>query len=92
MELEWLEMKAEQLRSFVDSNPIPKLTDRIVALGEDKLVIAAKIEDQLTSIRNTLKDYALIIEVIAKLREKEAQKKLLTRGDADLSPFEQGEL
>ena len=96
MELEWLEMQAEQLRSYVDSNPIPKLIDRVqykeTKNGGAIPMVVATIEQQITSIRNTLKDYALIVETISKLREKEEQKKLLTRGDADLNPFEQGEI
>lgn len=96
MELEWLEMKAEQLRSYVDSNPLSELTDRVqfreTRNGGAIPMVVATIEQQHKNIRDTLKDYALIVEAIAKLREKEEQKKLLTRGDADLSPIEMGEL
>jgi hypothetical protein len=95
MELEWLEMKAEELRSYVDSNPLSTLIDRIqnreTRGGGVIPMVVATIEQQHKNIRDTLKDYALIVEAIAKLREKEEQKKMLTRGDADLSPFEQGE-
>ena len=96
MELEWLEMKAEQQRAYVDANPLSSLTDRVqfreTRNGGAIPMVVATIEQQHKNIRDTLKDYALIIEVIAKLREKEEQKKLLTRGDAELSPLEQGEI
>jgi hypothetical protein len=96
MELEWLEMKAEQLRAYVDSNPLSSLTDRIqyreTRNGGAIPVVVATIEQQHKNIRDTLKDYALIVDAISKLREKEEQKKLLTRGDAELSPIEQGDI
>jgi hypothetical protein len=87
MELEWLEKKATEIREYCNK-PIHKLTDR---LGADGKVIA-KIEDQVKSIRETLKDYILIVEAIDKLRDKEASKGPSVRGDQELSPFEKGEI
>lgn len=95
MELEWLEMKAEELRSFVDSNPLTKITDRFgvkMSRGEPIQYVIQNIEAQHKNIRDTLKDYALIIEAIGRLREKADQKKLLVRGDSELSPLEDGQI
>lgn len=86
-DLDWLEKKAEELRSYCDSNPISKLKDRIVS-GR----LMATIEQQVKCIRDTLQDYAKIIEAIDKLREKEAAKAPSVRGDQELSPMEKGEI
>lgn len=91
MELEWLETKAAQIREYVDKNPFHKMKERIVSVN-GKETIAATIETQQKNIRDSLKDYTLIIEAISKLREKEAAQKSQTRGDADLSPLEDGQI
>jgi hypothetical protein len=87
MELEWLEMKAEELRAYCDSNNIASLDDRRVGNK-----VTATIEQQIKSIRETLQDYIKIIDAIEKLREKEVAKKSLTRGDQELTPIESGEI
>lgn len=87
MELDWLEKKAKEIREYCDK-PIHKLKDR---LGADGKVIA-KIEDQVKSVRETLKDYILIVEALDRLREKEESKEPSVRGDQELSPFEKGEI
>lgn len=86
MELEWLEKKAKEIREYCNQ-PIHKLTDRAVG---DKVI--AKKEDQVKSIRETLKDYILIVEAIDRLREKEESKGPQVRGDQELSPLEKGEI
>lgn len=96
MDLEWLEMKAEEQRAYVDANPLPSLTDRMAYKetrgGGSIPMCIASIEQQHKNIRETLKDYALIIEVIARLREKESAKKTIARGDATLTPLEEGNI
>lgn len=95
-ELEWLTEKAEQLKAYVDKNPFDELEDRIrlkeTAKGGVIPVLAASIEAQIKSLTQALKDYALIIEVIDKLREKEELKKTDARGNAALSPLEEREV
>jgi len=95
-ELEWLQEKAEQLKAYVDMNPFHELDDRIrlkeTAKGGVIPVLAASIEAQIKSLTQALKDYAQIIEVIDKLREKEAEKKISARGTQELTMFESGEL
>jgi hypothetical protein len=87
LELEWLEARAEELKRYCDSNPISHLRDRVL----DRKVTAT-IEQQITSIRNTLQDYIKIIEAISKLREREETKKISSRGNQELTPFETGEI
>lgn len=91
MELKWLEEKAAQIKEYVDKNPFHKMKERIVVVN-DKQTIAATIETQQKNIRDSLKDYTLILEAISKLREKEEAVKLQTRGDAELSPMEDGQI
>lgn len=86
MELEWLEKKSTEIREYCDQ-PIHRITDRI----SGQRVIAKK-EDIIKSIRETLKDYILIIEAIDRLREKEEAKGPSVRGDQELSPLEKGEI
>jgi len=96
MELEWLETKAEELRSYCDSNPLTGLVDRMAYKetrnGGTIPMIVSTIEQQIKSIRDTLQDYIKIIEAIEKLREKEETKKIATRGDQELSPLETGDV
>lgn len=87
MELSWLDKKAQELKDYCDNNPINKLKDRVVS-GR----LMATIETQAKCVRDTLHDYAKIIEVIDKLRDKEASKSPQVRGDQDLSPMEKGEI
>lgn len=83
MDLEWLEAKAQELKDYCDDTPIVDLKDRIIG---GKLM--ATIEKQIACIRETLKDYASLVEAISKLREIEDNKKSAVRGDQTLSPLE----
>lgn len=75
--LGWLEDKAIELRSYVDDNPLDELKDRTdlrqTQAGGLVTVVVASVEKQIKSIRETLKDYAQLIEAIGKLREREAE-------------------
>lgn len=86
-ELDWLEKKAEQLRLYVDSNPFDQLQDRKVEKETARGIteeISATIEAQLRSLTQALKDYAQIIEIVDKLREKE-EAKIESRGNQEVS-------
>ncbi len=86
MELQWLKQKANEIKKYCDDRPLDQLKDRIGT--KDRVV--AKIEDQIKCIRETLKDYTLLLEAIAKLSEKEEVKKDSIRGGQTLTPFESG--
>jgi len=86
MELEWLDKKAEEIREYCNQ-PIHKIVDR-----KDGNKVISKKEEIIKSIRETLKDYILIIEAIDRLREVEAAKGPDVRGDQELSPMEKGEI
>lgn len=96
MELNWLEGKAEELRSYCDANPINTLEARImyreVRGGGMVPMVVETIGQQIKTIRDTLQDYIKIIDAIERLREKEVSKKALVRGDQELSPLESGSI
>lgn len=83
MDLDWLELRAEELKLYCELNPISTLSDRMSGTR-----VVQTIEGQIKCIRDTLQDYIKIIEAIDKLREKEDAKKSMIRGDAELSPLE----
>lgn len=82
-ELDWLESRANEIKSYIDKNPYDKITERVISLSGpkgsyDKVV--ATIEQQQKAHRDSLKDYSSILEVIDKLREQEKKKEEFARG------------
>jgi hypothetical protein len=89
MELDWLEAKAVELKEFVDAKPFADYVDRMVwketKTGGSMPMIAATIEAQLGFVLKALKEYALIIDVINGLREKNDISSI--RGGGELPPM-----
>lgn len=77
-ELEWAEAKLAEWRDYVDKNPIANLKDRIewkpTSKGGAIPMVIASIESQIKSIRDTMKEYLALLDVVDKLREKEEAK------------------
>lgn len=77
-ELEWAEEKLAEWRAYIDANPINTLKDRIewkpTSKGGTMPMVIASIESQIKSLRDTMKEYLALLEVVDKLREKEEQK------------------
>jgi len=77
-ELEWAESKLAEWRSYIDSNPINTLKDRIewkpTSKGGTMPMVIASQESQIKSLRDTMKEYLALLEVVDRLREKEEQK------------------
>ena len=77
-ELEWAEAKLAEWRDYVDKNPIADLKDRIewkpTSKGGAIPMVIASIESQIKSLRDTMKEYLALLEVVDKLREKEEAK------------------
>ena len=77
-ELEWAEEKLAEWRAYVDQNAIPELKDRVqfkqTSNGGAIPMVVASIESQIKSLRDTMKEYLSLLEVVDKLREKEEQK------------------
>ena len=77
-ELEWAEQRLTEWRAYIDNNPINGLKDRIewkpTAKGGTMPMVIASQESQITSLRDTMKEYLALLEVVDRLREKEEQK------------------
>ena len=95
MELEWLESKAAEIKAYVDAHPYDKVEDRLgwreLKGGGRMPVVIATIEQQHKALRDSMMDYAKITESVKRMREAEELKaKSTPRGDAALTPMEQG--
>ena len=77
-ELEWAEQRLTEWRGYIDNNPINSLKDRIewkpTAKGGTMPMVIASIESQIKSLRDTMKEYLALLDVVDKLREKEELK------------------
>jgi hypothetical protein len=87
-ELDWCEKKLEEWKKYIDDNPINILKDRIIKKQTAKgsiSIISATVESQIKSIRDTMKEYLQLLEVVNNLREKEEAKKE-ARGNTEVPP------
>jgi|SRR6185437_12447659 len=96
VELDWAEGKLKEWKDYVDANPLQELKHEIEWKPTSKgglipMVIATK-QAQIKCLRDTLKEYIALSEVVDRLREKEDAKEITSRGDQSLSPFERGEI
>lgn len=86
-ELKWAEVQLKSWKAYVDDHPLHTLVDRLAwretKTGSMPMVIAS-IEAQGKFIQETMKNYLALLEVVDKLREKEAAKKTEHRGKEDL--------
>jgi hypothetical protein len=77
-ELDWAETKLGEWRDYIDQNPIPDLKDRVqfkqTSNGGAIPMVIASIESQIKSLRDTMKEYLALLEIVDKLREKEELK------------------
>jgi tetrahydromethanopterin S-methyltransferase subunit B len=87
-DLQWLEKKINELKKYVDDRPFDRLKDRTDSMGK----VISKIEDQIKTLKDILKDLPAMLDALDKLREKEEKKLGPIRGDQTLSPFESGEI
>jgi hypothetical protein len=87
-ELEWAEEKLAEWRQYIDANPIASLQDRVqlkqTANGGAIPMVIASIESQVKSLRDTMKEYLALLEVVDKLREKE-ELKAVARGSQEIN-------
>ena len=78
-ELEWAEQKLVEWKNYVDSNPFHEMKDRIewkpTAKGGMMPMVVASIEAQIKCVRDTMKEYLLLLEQVEKMRQAEEHKK-----------------
>ena len=86
-ELEWAEAQLKSWKAYVDANPLHELKDRIewkpTAKGGMMPMVVASIEAQIKCVRDTMKEYLLLLEQVEKMRQAEEHKKKEVRGGAD---------
>lgn len=85
-ELLWAEKRLEEWKQYIDNNPINELKDRMAfkqtAKGTISLV-SATIEAQIKSVRDTMKEYLQLLEIVDRLRERE-EAKIEARGKGEV--------
>lgn len=78
IELQWAEEQLKSWKSYVDSNPLHELKDRIewkpTSKGGLIPMVIASIEQQGKFVQETMKNYLLLLAEVDKMREKEEAK------------------
>jgi len=86
-ELEWAEQKLQEWKQYVDDNPFQQMKDRIefkpTAKGGLIPMVIASIESQIKCVRDTMKEYLVLLEQVDKMRQAEEHKKKDVKGGAD---------
>ncbi len=79
IELDWLNEKAQQLRDYIDANPVSEIDDRIETVISSKGIPAVKViakkEESLKAWINALKEYAGFLDTLNELREIDSVSK-----------------
>ena len=84
VELEWAETQLKTWQAYVDANPFDKMQDRTklqaTRTGGAILVVVATVEAQQKNIRDTMKDYLSLYEIVKRLRKVEDDTPSTGRG------------
>lgn len=87
-EISWANEKLQQWKEYVDSNPLATLTDRIAYKqmkgGGTMPMVVANIESQIKCIRDTMKEYLVLLEQVNKMRQVEESKQKEARGSSNV--------
>lgn len=87
VELDWAETRLETWKEYIDKNPFSNMEDRIkwkeTKNGGMMPMVVASIESQQKNIRDTMKDYLSLLEIVDRLREQESKKEELRKGFND---------
>ena len=90
VDLDWAESQLKTWRTFVDDHPYHEAEDRIT-LKETKNggfipVTCATIEQVQKNLRETMKDYLALLEIVKRLRSDDSEKKTGGYGGVKPSP------
>ncbi len=84
VELDWAEEQLKTWQAFINANPFDKMEDRTkfrpTKGGGTILEVVATIEAQQRSMRDTMKDYLLLFEVVKRLRKAADESPSTGRG------------
>jgi len=92
LELDTLEQRLQELKEYLNDNPAHKVSDRWgtkLIKGEEVDYVIQTKENILKCVRESMKDYASLLDQINKLREVEEQK-IKTRGDKEIPQIAKG--
>jgi hypothetical protein len=88
VKLEWAKKQLDSWIAYVDANPFDKMQDRTklrpTKNGGTILEVVATIEAQQKSIREIIKDFYQLIEVVKKLEKEEEEAEQKARGGLDI--------
>ena len=86
-ELIWAEQKLLDWKRYVDDNPFQHMKDRIeyknTKTGGSMPMVVASIEAQIKCVRDTMKEYLVLLEQVDKMRQIEQYKQKDVKGGAD---------
>lgn len=87
MELQWAENQLATWRQYIDENPINEMADRVqmkvTKTGGAIPLVVSTIENQIKSVRETMKEYLALLKEVNKMREEE-EKRLEIKGGGDV--------
>lgn len=87
-ELDWCNEKLEEWRTYIDSNPLGELEDRVkwkeTKAGGSMPMVIASIESQIKSIRDTMKEYLALLDVVNRMRGEEEKRQEVARGGGNV--------
>ena len=86
-ELDWAEKRLNEWKEYIDNNPINNLEDRMAFKQTAKgtiSMVSATVETQIKAIRDTMKEYLLLLETVDRLRKQDEKDKIEVRGGQDL--------
>lgn len=90
VDLEWAETQLKTWKAYVDANPFEEMEDRVkwkqTKGGGEMPIVIASIEAQQKNIRDMIKDYLSLLEVVKRLRLDSADKEADTYGGTKTSP------
>lgn len=90
VELDWAEKQLRSWQAYADAHPFEQMEDRTKLRptkgGGTILEVVATIEAQQKNIRDMMKDYLLLLEVVKRLRKDSDSGPELGRGGEVIPP------
>lgn len=84
VELDWAELQLETWKNYIDKHPFETMEDRVkwkeTKNGGALPIVIASIESQQKNIRDTMKDYLSLLEIVDRLRSAEQAKEDMRKG------------
>lgn len=90
VELEWAEKQLKTWQAYIDANPFEEMQDRTKLRptkgGGTVLEVVATIEAQQKNVRDTMKDYLALYEIVKRLRREEENRSAETGRGGEVVP------